>query len=286
MSYILTFTVFIAFLQLSIAQNLMFVNEIFDFNIGDKYQYIYSNTNYQLPNADRYTITDKYYSEAHDTVFYVRLNDSYYTVLVNENPPYLEYHFQTNIDTVFYTELDSLITNSDYWHAYQPDMYEYDTLIYTSDEQCDSLINGYTYSTNFFEGEYFEKLYGKGIGLIYDSYDYPSEFYAWDYSLFYFEKGGIGCGNPDLTTDADDIDHSDEISVYPNPSDDYFYIDCRSLQNLEIRLYSIDGKLIDKKIMIKGQRSFYDCSLLESGLYMIYIQTQSGLYSKLVVKNH
>ena len=85
---LLTTLIFIFILKLSIAQNLINVNEIFDFNIGDKFQYEVYIDEYTTPNADRYTIIDKYFSDNSDTVFYIRINDSYYTTFTNGNPPH------------------------------------------------------------------------------------------------------------------------------------------------------------------------------------------------------
>jgi len=267
-------SIFILILKFSVAQSLLNVNEIF---IG-------STDEYTLPNADRYTITDKYFSDNSDTIFYIRLNDSYYTTFVNGNPPYLEYHFQTIIDTVYYTNLDSLISKSIYWVPYNPNMYTYDTLIYSSDYFCDSLINGYYYTTQFFEPEHFSKEYGKGIGLVSNYYSYPSEFYEWDYSLFYYEKDGIGCGVPDNTTTINYIENSNEICVYPNPANDYFIIYFKTLGDAEINIFSSEGKLIDKK-SICNQMFFYDSSLLKAGIYFINIKTSSNLYSeKLLIR--
>ena len=276
---LLIISFFILILKISVAQNLLNVNEIFDFNIGDKFQYTFSINDNTPPNADRYTITDKYFSDNSDTVFYIRLNDSYYTTFVNGNPPYLEYHFQTIIDTVYYTNLDSLISNSIYWIPYNPDMYTYDTLIYSSGYFCDSLINGYYYTTQFFEPDHFSKKYGKGIGLVRRYYSYPSQYEEWEYSLFYYEKDGIGCGVPDNTTTIDYIENSNEINVYPNPADDYFIIDFKTLGDTEINIFSSDGKLIDKK-SISNQSFLYDSSSLKAGIYFIYIKTSSYSYSK------
>ena len=279
---LLTTSVFMFIVRLLTAQSLINVNEIFDFNIGDKFQYTGSTDEYTLPHADRYTITDKYYSTDYDTVFYIRLNDSYFTTLVNDNPPYLEYTFQTIIDTAYYTNLDSLITKSIYWTPYNSNMNTYDTLIYSSNYFCDSLINGYYYTTQFFEPEHFSKEYGKGLGLVENYYSYPCEFYEWEYSLFYYEKDDIGCGIPDNTTTIAYTDNLNEICIYPNPADDYFIIDFQTLEDKDIIIFSIESKIIDKK-SISGKSFFYDSSSLEAGVYFIYIKTSSHLYSKKIL---
>lgn len=276
---LLAISIFILSVNFLSAQDLMKIGEVFDFNIGDKFQYRAHSNEYTTPNANRYTIIDKWFSESSDTVFYVRKNESYSTTYFDGNPPHLEYHFQTSIDTVFCTNLNSLISEYVYWTPYDSGMYSYDTLIYTSDYFCDLLINGYSYYTQSFEGEEYSREFGKGIGLKNNHYSYPSEFTGWDYSLFYYEKDGIACGTPDTADAIDYIEDTNIINIYPNPADDYFQIDFPLRENYKLTIYTINGKFIDN-IVSNGNKLVYNCAYLKQGIYFITVKTSSSQYHK------
>ena len=89
------FALIIAGMHLSvIAQELMTIGEVFSFEIGDQFQ-TEGTADHQPPNADRITITGKYFSLDNDTLFYIRFHDSYYSEVIWGENPYLEYHFWT-----------------------------------------------------------------------------------------------------------------------------------------------------------------------------------------------
>lgn len=125
------FLVLISLLSLVIintyCQELLTIGETFDFEIEDKFQYE-SFLPEQPPNADRITITGKYYSVNGDTVFYVQYHNSYFSTVIWYPEPHLEYYFWTRTDTVFYTKLDSCISSYSGGAQYDTSMFLYDTL--------------------------------------------------------------------------------------------------------------------------------------------------------------
>jgi len=65
-----------------------------------------------------------------------------------------------------------------------------------------------------------------------------------------------------------------EISVFPNPATNFINIICENMKSLEI--YSLDGKQI-KKMTVSGNETQVDISELNNGIYLIRIETASGI---------
>ena len=141
-------------------QELLKIGEVFNFDVNDEFHYSGNNPE-QPPNADRIKIIEKYYSVTGDTLFYVRSHDSYFTTIIWDPEPYLEYYFWTDTTTKFYYHLDSSI-------YYYDVGFQYDTSIYYSNFFCDSLINECEYEIGEFEPDYYLNIYGKGLGLVYE----------------------------------------------------------------------------------------------------------------------
>jgi len=69
MKFILLFFFVVLFVS-GYSQEIMTIGQVFNFDIGDKYQYK-SNLQNQPPNALTKEIIDKYYSPNSDTLFYL-----------------------------------------------------------------------------------------------------------------------------------------------------------------------------------------------------------------------
>jgi hypothetical protein len=265
------------------AQDLMTIGEVFDYSIGDEF-HISGFADGQPPNADRIKIIDKYYSANNDSLFYIRNHDSYHTTILME-PPYLEYHFWTVIDTVFYTNLDSSITHYKYWTSYDTTMVKYDTINHISEEYCDSLVNGYDCEIGEFEPIYYVGLYGKGLGRVKDYYYQPAEYSGFNNVLFYYKKNGVSCGTPDTTTvSVSEIIINPEIKIYPNPTEKYFTIDFKTNGQSNLKIYNAGGKLLISQT-IEEKSNYINCSSLTTGFYVICVSSESNeYYEKLIIK--
>jgi len=262
------------------AQDLMTIGEVFDFAIGDEFQ-IAGFAYGQPPNADRITITDKFYSPDSNTVFYVEYHDSYYSYIIDWDS--LGYKFWTETDTVSYTNLDSSITTYRWWVPYDTLMESYDTVITYSEYYCGALINGYDYAVGSFEPVYHSKDYGRGLGLVRDYFNDPAEFSEYENKLFYYQKDGVSCGTPDLTTSVGEMTRKDNIRVFPNPATDHFTIENNSRGSLNIKIFDDTGKLLDSQNVNTG-KTFYDCSSFSPGLYFIRFASKSkSYYEKLII---
>lgn len=264
-----------------IGQDLMTIKEVFDFSIGDEFQYS-GFADGQPPNADRIKILDKYYSANNDSLFYIRNHDSYHTTILME-PPYLEYHFWTKIDTVSYSNLDSSIAHYKYWISYDTTMVKYDTINHISEKYCDSPINGYDCEIGEFEPIYYTGLYGKGLGRVKDYYYHPAEYSGYDNVLIYYKKNGVSCGTPD-TVAVSEIAENPEIKIYPNPAEKFFTVNFENIGQADMKLYNSEGKLIISQT-IEEKSNYINCRSLPTGFYLVCISRESNTYfEKLIIK--
>jgi hypothetical protein len=257
---------------LSYAQELMTIGEVFSFEVGDKFHYgNYPGT--APPAADRVTITDKYFSASGDTVFYERYSNSYYSYMVYEPELHLEYHFSDITDTVFYTNLDSLISYYDTRFQCEPYMYSCDTIIENSAALCNVLINGYGTVSSDFEPTIYVKRYGQGLGWV---WDYISMFniIMQEKLMFYYQKNGIECGTPDnLAVSNSLVPGMDEsVSIFPNPARDYFNVKINTADRLlDFRIFNIYGALIDAGKWTQ-EMNRYNCVGFKPGVYIIEVK--------------
>lgn len=280
--------ILIFFSSLSYSQQLMTVGEVFDYSVGDKFHYQLNPP--QVPTAiDRITITDKYFSEFADTVFYIRFHDSYWTEVIWYPEPHLVYHFSTKNDTVSYTNLDSLISFYDNGFQCDTNLFECDTSIYYSEEYCATLINGYYIATNDFEPDIYQKEYGKGLGWVWDYYYSSSSLppgVIYDMQMFYYGKNGIDCGTPDTLTVStpEIIDNQSILSIFPNPAGDYFTVTHKqTAEPYKFKIFSIYGNLVDFGEWTQGT-NIYNCMNLSLGVYIIQAQINSKTFNYKLIK--
>lgn len=74
-----------------------------------------------------------------------------------------------------------------------------------------------------------------------------------------------------------DENQSIAISVFPNPATDFVNVNCENMKSLEI--YSLDGKQIIKTT-VSGDETQIDISELDSGVYVIRIETAVGIVNR------
>lgn len=255
------------------AQKLMKIGDVFNFTIGDEFQFTTIGTTSMgesiPPNADRISITGKYYSAGQDTLFYIQSHNSYKSELILEGEPHLEFHFWNHTDTVSYSSLDSSMF---YFDA----GFKLNQYTIQSSELCDSLVNGCSYSVGpGFENDNIINEYGKGLGNSY-SYFYSGKgrFYTYQ-KLFYYKKGSLSCGSPDLTT-VGITEPSKEIAdffIYPNPVKSTINLLNKSNQdNFQCRLLNPMGQTIIT-LQMSGKTNEINVNHLMSGIYYLNIKT-------------
>lgn len=251
------------------AQELMTINQVFDFEINDEFHFETQGENI-TPNANRIKIIGKYYSSDGDTLHYIRFRDYYYTEINWGLEPPLEYHFHTKTDTLSLWNLESSISSYQLWIPYDTSMYVYDTIIETSNDLCGVFCNEFNLSTNDFEPEYISRTFGEGLGLLRNDYSYPSEYVDYEDVLFYYNKSGVECGLADTTAvSISDISISNDINIFPNPAHSFIRIvknnneDIKSIILTDLMGYSIRNY---DHIGIK-----LDVSEIPTGIYFLNI---------------
>ena len=253
------------------SQTMPTIGQVYDYNINDEFHYRNFNT---TPNATRFKILGKSFSVLNDTVFYTRLFDNYYTqVTGNPNHP-INTFFDSYIDTIFYTNLDTLI-NAQFqnWPIDSNGNWFNDT-VYFSPEMCGRLIYEFNACTDcILDGTYYNQKYGQGIGpvLLYTQSATPQ--YDEHNYLIYYKKDTTECGTPDTTviTNLESVKAKSNVLVYPNPASSYITIDIlrpNHMQNPIISVYSLSGQLIMQQSLSSIKTKIY-IGNLSKGIYIL-----------------
>lgn len=274
------FTVLFIFLLYHVAdsQELMTIGEVFDFETGDEFQ-TRSTANFQPPNADRITVTGKYYSENMDTVFYNLSHDIYYTTVNWEGEPFLEYHFGIFNNTVFYTDLDSSLLHYDF--GFSVNQY-----FENSTPLCDSLINGCAYSWGpGFEDDYYINEYGRGIGMTYEyHYSGMGGYELSKNTLFYYKKGIEICGTPDMThVGTQLLGLEQELTVFPNPAGKDIYLKGIFDEVNCTVLNAMGQPVICKKLNMNDNN--LNIEQLSAGMYFLLVESNNNPIMLKFIKN-
>jgi hypothetical protein len=91
-------------------------------------------------------------------------------------------------------------------------------------------------------------------------------------------RGGLAIFQTTLKTDGSvNTNHSaiDNLTLYPNPSTGKLVISNPELIDLDITIYNLQGKMIDHYSTKAIPFLEKDLSYLQSGMYLIKIQTES-----------
>jgi hypothetical protein len=92
------------------------------------------------------------------------------------------------------------------------------------------------------------------------------------------------CVNISNTANLNENDLNGLISIFPNPSSDFITISLPENNSFEILISDVNGKLIQEISTYKNSEMI-SVSNLESGIYMISFQSESGKTIKRFVKN-
>lgn len=88
---------------------------------------------------------------------------------------------------------------------------------------------------------------------------------------------------PDCLTLSDEEVAFEEINIYPIPATDELTIENTTQQDFALQLFDINGKLI-KAEQLLNYRNNLDVSSLNSGVYILKLSNQSGVYTKRIIK--
>lgn len=259
--------------------------EIYDFDINDEFQSWENSPGSPTTFVTRCTITDKYFSAANDTVFYGRHCNNYITTW-DFSLGHMVYYFSNHTDTIYYTNLDTLI-NAPYSNELNDSCnISFDTLYYASDFCGIYAYEHYRCLGCCFEGQFTTLLYGIGIGLAYYHYQYPSEWGETIRTLFYYKKGTIECGEPDLiAVSVNEPEIFNQITlVYPNPADNVIHFNTGfSIWN-RVAIYNSLG------VMVLSLNEYLggpvNISSLDNGFYFVSIENDLGTQTCKFVIDH
>ena len=258
------------------------LQEIYDFEIGDVFQYNIQGSNFiDGPLYDdtiiKYTIIDKYYNS--DTIRYIRTgisrNHTYYTDGYNKILDDYGYSVTSVQDTLVIIDSTHHMLNkckSDTVRIVAP---------YCNEGFYNYIVNTTTKDGLFIKS--FEYVGSNCSGLLDDYIEYAKGLGKISQNTFYFEAGyfsnlvgyvksgdttGIISSDEELTTGI--LSHPIEknvMKIYPNPvyNESYITIDNLPLNSI-IQIISIDGKINILKSYNDNQVKILD---LPEGIYLI-----------------
>ena len=247
------------------AQNISTVGEIYNFEIGDIFHFNFYGTGpgYGMSSVTNIEVIDFYYSQNSDTIFYIR--DIDYKEYSSENP---QTTYDYYIDTIFYTNLDSLIHSGFIDSVYTNENFYNGRII-----NFVSYGNEDTWTLNFVNG----------CGQV------ETNFTSWGHTVYsedelvYYKKGEEEWGFPMPVTVEDINANSIDIKIYPNPSKDFINIKSNDFINCTVTIISLTGKELITAELITVLTSI-DISGLNSGLYIICIENNEQTFCKKILK--
>lgn len=287
-------TLFLAISIASYSQEIMSVEQVFDFNVGDIFQYKSSLQN-QPPNALTKEVIEKYYSSNGDTLFYV-MHRTYYQEDIEFDPePHWVYNFGEDTTTEQYTNLDSPILDYfpylryDTLVAIYVDDFNYDTIVENSELLCDRFSNGFdcSFAASAVEPNYYNYRFGEGLGIIRETAcNETGE--PWmcpniAKSLIFYSKGDEICGTMDSLTFNPQITEKIDFDIFPDPVADYLFIRFDETNPALIELFDLNGRKITQEIM-KSKSFQLDLTWLKSGMYIVKITSKNKVVTKKIVK--
>ena len=239
------------------------IGNVYDFEINDLFQY-----SYVLPNqgyGSQKNILDKYYSINKDTITYIIENSTW-----SANPYTQTTTYNQNIDTISYTNLNSLV-------------FQIGTVSFENSNCIDSNKVFTQIISPYFEPEITIRKFGIGLGQIETEYIYAAENKYYKTSLSYYNKGGVSCGNFSSafgSIGTKKIDSNNlTISVFPNPTNDFVTISANQ-DLIKIELFNEIGQMIKSDYKSKAM----DLSDLPKGLYIVKLYGQQNIVIKKIIK--
>lgn len=260
----------------SFCQTMPTVREIYNFDVNDEFHFSKDGDGSYIRRIERFTVTDKYFSAANDTVFY-RLSNSNYDHL-NYGGGYIFRHYN---EIIFHTNLDSLIS-AQFAGEYHDSCNMFTDNLFYSSELCGILSYKHDYCMNCCYGGFGKvRSYGVGIGNFYSfggSYEHPYPHTTT--KMFYYKKGVLECGVPDLTNNLSVNEteaESKTIRVYPNPADQVIHFTTGISRQDKVTILNSLGKQVLS--LIEYSEGPVNISSLDKGIYFVKIENDQGIYT-------
>lgn len=267
--------IFLSCVSLLQAQSKLNIREIYDFNIGDEFHYVYSFSN----NGFRYRIINKQMSKAGDSILYMTKIDYY---KFNYVVPKIIYEFGTDTQNFAYTHLDSSIGIL-YLNHYGKDSCNIfkDSFSFSNKHKVESY--GYRHNNIcLFEGEINSEEFGKGLGCTYKYYGDPKNSPAYSFSLVYYKKGLIEVGRPDTAYKAGITWKQEVFLVYPNPVHSELYFSEELFLNSKVTIVNYLGVCYYKNSVSNNKINVEN---FPPGLYYMRLENDNKIYTSRFMKN-
>jgi len=255
----------------------MKIGDIYDFQIGDEFQFKSTSRGQGFPNADRILVIDKIISANKDSIIYTYHHDQY-TSILNNQTQHLDYSFSHYNTTEVISNLDSTILS-----RFLIDTTSSKLSIYFDSLCSESTVGFIIKDKNNFEPTSTTYDYGKGLGLIkYEEY-IPSGPSDWEKFMFYYDKQGFKCGTPDLMTSIHSMINQDFFKVYPNPVIDFLTIDLHDYNEIKYSIFDFLGNTVFSDNS-SGKHFKIDLSRFRTGVYLIQINNRDKIFHQKIIK--
>lgn len=283
--------------------------QIFDFNIGDRFDWYEGNNS----NAMQFPTMYNYYSRvitsktiSGDTITYGYTQDyaqkiattvlaqtwgqtgtvQYITTVYDTTYKFYEHPFELSAvpdSSLFY------YTNEYATMPYAPNVVNgrqlkgfYSELPYFWDSNSQCFI-GATVSFGPCDG--YESVFGEGIGKVYGTGGSATCFSI--FNLVYFSKGNETWGTPhnwSIILGEQELSGNEvsPMQLYPNPAENTLNanIPDQNAKKATCRIYSISGQLIsESQVDVSAGQLQLPVNELESGMYMLSVETDGGLWT-------
>lgn len=91
--------------------------------------------------------------------------------------------------------------------------------------------------------------------------------------------------NPILgTLSVENIGLQDELSFYPNPTQNKLFVEVKNINNAKLEVYDVNGKSLFNQ-SLKRSTNTIDTKSLSTGIYFFKVSSDEGSISKRIVKN-
>lgn len=259
------------------------VREIFDYNIGDEFQFEVSNSRSGFRNI----IIDKQ-SFNNDSVKYsIKVENYVFNVDYSRQPPQLAYTYNLDTQNFVQTDLDSFIDRI-YKKKYQQDTCNiFMDSFYFSEKYG---VKSYEYTNHIafkcdFEGEMYSEEFGAGLGKTFYDYRDPHGPYTFSYRMVYYKKGNEEKGNFDKAYTAGvktKFRMTEMLAIYPNPVGSELRLSYNFKPHSKIRILDCYGRHIYENEIFSSN---INLSFIPAGIYYLKIENNETIYTGKFIKN-
>ncbi len=247
------------------AQQVSTVAEVYDYDIGDIFHYLYRQDYGFQPDSIRteVEITGKYFTTNNDTVVYHRS-------VVQHDKPYGSSSWTTTnyTDSVYYTNLTDPIIGG------FGTITVYDDNVYFNGRQINKHNISITESITMLH-------YVEGCGSSLNSFVGTGNYTGHFTRLEYYKKGTEIGGNI-LSTPEQEAGF-ETLQCSPNPAHQHVNIEMPQLSGAWLTLYTPDGKQLES-YQLPADRNTIGIGHLPAGIYILSIQQEDRIAFRRIVK--